>query len=84
MTSTLVPIGPRIREVETSEATPAIDLPSTSVITSPSLRPASSAGVSGNTRLTRRPSWTSDTLSPTPANCPDVCSLKIFSSSAVK
>ena len=55
-----------MRAVETCEATPAIDLPSTATITSPSFSPASSAGVSGKTSEIRSPFGTSVTARPIP------------------
>jgi hypothetical protein len=70
--------------VATSAGSPAIDSPSTEEMTSPSRIPASLAGVSSNTVVTRRPRLTSRTLSPTPEKLPDVDCSNCFSSPGSK
>ena len=67
---------PLILAVARSASSPAIEWPSTSVIRSPSVIPASFAGESSNTVATRSPRFTSVTLIPTPEKLPSVTSSK--------
>ena len=60
--ATLVPSSPRMRSEAVSRPSPAMDTPSTAVITSPASTPALSAGPSRVTDCTSRPS-SRDTLS---------------------
>ena len=84
LSSTVVPEGPLIIAVATSAGSPAIDLPSTARITSPSRITAFSAGVSSNTVVTVRPCFTSRTLSPMPEKLPDVSSSNRLSCPGLK
>jgi hypothetical protein len=57
-----------MRAVAIAESTPAIESPFTETITSPISIPARAAGDRAKTRDTRKPRFTSLTLSPTPEN----------------
>ncbi len=79
-----MPDGPLIRPVATSLLTPAIERPSTAVITSPSRIPAFSAGEPSKTRSTLSPRRSSSTFMPTPSNSPLTDSRNCFASSGVR
>ena len=81
---TLVPEGPFMRLVATSELTPVSDLPSTSTIRSPRWMPAFSAGAPSKTRSTLRPRRSSSTFMPTPSNSPLTDSSKRAASLGVR
>ncbi len=82
--STLLPAGPLIRPVASSELTPAIERPSTDRIRSPFAMPAALAGESSKTVRTLSPRWSSSTVMPTPSNSPEIDSCTDFASSGVR
>ena len=81
---TVVPAAPRMLAATSPTVSVTIVTPSTAVISSPTPRPALSAGLSGNTPSMRRPLSLSSTMVPMPTYSPDRLASASLTASGVR